>query len=58
MVEFHFSGDLQGRLQHLLDKNRQNTLTPEENTELDEMELLDPLITMLKGRIYEKGTPS
>lgn len=54
LTEFHFSEVMQTRLRYLLDKNKEGGLTSEELQELDEMELLDHIVTLLKGRVFEK----
>ena len=50
IIDFKVSEAAQNRLQVLLQKNRETTLTPSESTELDLYEQLDTLISFLKIR--------
>ncbi|MEG3436774.1 hypothetical protein V0288_06545 [Pannus brasiliensis CCIBt3594] len=50
IVAFKVSPRCQNRLQFLLDKNRESTLTAEENAELDTYEQLEHLMILLKTR--------
>jgi hypothetical protein len=54
IVEFHPSARLQLRLQHLLDRNRDETLTAEESAELDEFSRMNHLMSMLKIRARKR----
>ena len=49
---FKVSPQSQNRLQVLLEKNRQGTLTTSETTEIDVFEQLDYLMMLLKARAY------
>jgi len=52
IVQFHASEAATGRMQELLDRNRENILTAEEEAELDEMCHLDRLISSLKAEAW------
>ncbi|PZU98118.1 MAG: hypothetical protein DCF32_20025 [Leptolyngbya sp.] len=52
IVGFKVSETSQSRLQTLLQKNREATLTPSETAELDLYEQLDTLIGFLKARAF------
>ncbi|MGD1904069.1 MAG: hypothetical protein ACFB9N_17725 [Geitlerinemataceae cyanobacterium] len=52
ILRFKVSDTAQTRLQTLLDKNRDASLTPQEAAELDLYEQLDTLIGFLKLRAY------
>ena len=52
IVSFKVSQNAQTRLQNLLDKNREATLTPMEIAELDVYEQLEHLMILLKARAY------
>ncbi|PZO44299.1 MAG: hypothetical protein DCF17_04345 [Shackletoniella antarctica] len=52
IIGFKVSETSQSRLQTLLQKNRETTLTPSETAELDLYEQLDTLIGFLKIRAY------
>ncbi|MEG4804237.1 hypothetical protein QUB63_25515 [Microcoleus sp. ARI1-B5] len=52
IVSFKVSQNAQTRLQILLDKNRESTLTPMEIAELDVCEQLEHLMILLKARAY------
>ncbi len=54
IVAFHPSGETQNRVAELLDKNQVGMLTPEEQTELDQYESLDYLITLVKARARQR----
>lgn len=59
IISFKVSQASQARLQTLLQKNRDSTLTPEETAELNLYEQLDTLISFLKIRAYTSlNTPS
>jgi len=52
IMGFRPSDALIERSRELLDKNRSNSLTPEEAAELDEMGLMDTLVTLLKSKAH------
>ncbi|NJK69313.1 MAG: hypothetical protein HC941_24825 [Microcoleus sp. SU_5_3] len=52
ILSFKVSQNAQTRLQILLDKNREATLTPMEIAELDVYEQLEHLMILLKARAY------
>jgi len=54
IIEFHPSARLQLRLRDLLDRNRNETLTAEESTELDEFSRMNHLMSMLKIRARKR----
>ena len=53
IVKFKVSESSQNRLQTLLEKNREATLSPAETTELDLYEQLDTLMGFFKIRAYD-----
>ena len=52
ILAFQAPQEQQERLNELTEKNKSDTLTPEERTELDEMLAFNRLITLLKTRAY------
>lgn len=54
IIDFKPSDTLQGRVRTLLDRNRNETLTAEEQTELDEFERINYFMSMLKIRARKK----
>jgi len=56
IIAFHPSVETQHRLVELLDKNQLGMLTPEEQTELDQYESLDYLVTLVKARARQRLT--
>ena len=54
---FRLSEEKQRRLEGLLQRNRDGTLTPGECAELDEFERLEHLGRMLKARLRQKQEP-
>jgi hypothetical protein len=54
ILAYKASEELQARLSYLLDKNRNDALSSEENAELDEMLRLDHFVTMLKISVRKK----
>ena len=51
---FRLSDDQQTRLDELLDKNRDETLSDAEAAELDTYERLEHLVRLLKARVLQK----
>jgi hypothetical protein len=54
IIAYRPSEAMQVRVRYLLDKNRQGTLTAEENAEIDEIARIDHFMTMLKAHAREK----
>lgn len=54
ILTFHPSPAMQARIEELLEKNRQGTLTPEEQAELDEVERLEHFMRLIKARVRQK----
>lgn len=50
IIDFQPSEDVTARVSELLNKNRASTLTAAENAELDQYEILDYLLTLVKAR--------
>ena len=57
VVEFEPTAEMQERASLLLQKNREGTLTPVEQKELDEYVRINHLVTMLKARALPYLTP-
>lgn len=55
IISFKVTPQAQKRLQTLLEKNREETLTENENTELDVYEQLEHLMILLKARAISKS---
>lgn len=54
ILNFHPSPAMQARIEELLEKNREEGLTPEEQAELDEVERLEHFMRLIKARIRQK----
>jgi hypothetical protein len=54
VLAFRLSSLQQERLDILLEKNREGTLTAEETTELDTFERFEHLVHLLKARVLRK----
>ncbi len=54
VLAFRLSAVKQARLDALLDKNREGTLTAEEAAELDAYERFEHLVRLLKARVLQK----
>jgi hypothetical protein len=54
VLTFRLSQEKQARLDELLDKNRDGTLTTEEASELDAYEQFEHLVRLLKARLLHK----
>ena len=54
ILAFHPSPAMQARIEELLEKNRQETLAPEEQAELDEVERIEHFMRLIKARIRQK----
>ena len=54
LLAFRLSGEQQARLDELLEKNREGTLTDEESSELDAYERFEHLVRLLKARLLQK----
>lgn len=56
IVTFRPSEAAQDRSRELLRKNREETLSPAEEAELEEMALLDHLMTLIKAKAWEHAS--
>jgi hypothetical protein len=56
VLAFRLSPHAQSRVEHLLEKNRQGSLTTDESAELDEIERFEHVVRVLKARLLEKGS--
>jgi hypothetical protein len=54
VLAFRLSSSQQERLDILLEKNREGTLTAEETAEFDTFERLEHLVRLLKARVLQK----
>jgi hypothetical protein len=54
VLSFQLSNDKQSRLDDLLSKNRDGTLSAQELAELDAFEQLEHVVRLLKARVREK----
>jgi hypothetical protein len=54
LMAFQLSQENQSRLDYLLEKNRQGTLTTDESAELDAFEHFEHLVRLLKARMLKK----
>ena len=54
LLSFHPSPAMQERVEVLLEKNRNGTLTTDEQAELDEIERLEHLMRLVKARLRQK----
>ena len=54
VLSFRLSPGKQGRLDSLLEKNRQGVLTGDESAELDAFEHFEHLVRLLKARLLQK----
>jgi len=54
LVEFHPSLKVQERVSELLEKNRANSLTTSEQSELNQYESLDLFMTLVKARARQR----
>ena len=57
VLAFRLSTAKQARLDVLLDKNRDGTLTAEERAELDAYERFEHVVRLLKARVLQKLGP-
>lgn len=53
VLSFQLSSDKQRRLDDLLSKNRDGTLSPQESAELDAFEQFEHMVRLLKARVRE-----
>lgn len=51
VLKFRLSEEKQQKLDDLLEKNREGTLTPEETSELESFERFEHVVRMLKARL-------
>jgi hypothetical protein len=54
VLSFQLSNEKQRRLDKLLSKNRDGTLSPQESAELDAYEQFEHVVRLLKARVREK----
>jgi hypothetical protein len=54
LLAFQLSGEKQRRLDDLLDKNREGSLTASESAELDAYEQFEHVVRLLKARVRRK----
>jgi len=54
ILAFHPSAAMQKRIEALLAKQRDQTLTPEERAELDEFERIEHFVRLVKARAHQK----
>jgi hypothetical protein len=54
LLSFQLSNDKQRRLDQLLAKNRDGTLSQQESSELDAFEQFEHVVRLLKARVREK----
>jgi hypothetical protein len=57
VLAFRLSATKQERLDALLDKNREGTLTAQETAELDAYERFEHVVRLLKARVLQKFGP-
>jgi len=57
VLGFHLSAEKQARLDELLERNRQGTLTEEEEGELDDFEHFEHVVRLLKARLLQRRQP-
>jgi hypothetical protein len=54
VLAFRLSDEKQARLDELLEKNREGTLTGDESAELDACERFEHVVRLLKARVLQK----
>lgn len=54
IIDFHASQDAQARLHHLLDANRDGTLSETESAELAEASQMNHFVILLKAKAHQK----
>ena len=54
VLSFQLADEKQRRLDNLLSKNRDGTLSPQESAELDAFEQFEHVVRLLKARVREK----
>jgi hypothetical protein len=54
VLAFRLSDEKQARLDELLEKNREGTLTGDESAELDAYERFEHIVRLLKARVLQK----
>ena len=54
VLAFRLSDEKQGRLDELLERNREDKLTDEESAELDAYERFEHVVRLLKARVLQK----
>ena len=58
IANFKFSMHLQERLEKLLDANREENLTANEQTQLDVFQQMNHLLILLKARVHSAASPA
>ena len=58
IAAFRLSDRAVERIRELLDKNAEGALSPEESEELDELAVLDRLVTLIRSRLPRPAAPS
>ena len=54
ILNFHPSPAMRARIEALLEKNRQGSLTNEEQVEMDEVERLEHFMRLIKARVRQE----
>jgi glutamate synthase domain-containing protein 3 len=54
ILAFHPSAAMQARIEALLAKHRDQTLSAEERAELDEFERIEHFVRLVKARVHQK----
>lgn len=57
VLGFRLSPEKQSRLDDLLERNREGTLTAEEAAELDDFESFEHMVRLLKARLLQRREP-
>jgi hypothetical protein len=57
VLSFQLSDEQQRRVDDLLSKNRDGTLTPQESAELDGFEHFEHVVRLLKARVRQRQLP-
>lgn len=57
ILQFRLGEAPQGRLDELLEKNRNGTITPEEISELETFEQFEHVVRLLKARVLQSEGP-
>jgi len=57
LLAFRLSPERQARLDELLERNREATLSEEQSAELDDFERFEHMVRMLKARVLHQRRP-